>query len=214
MEQLISLSWQSQTVLVSGYLAYSIAHGGRKSAHRNIDEIFIVICFGSVALFALSVSLEALENNCGNFMCGYVEAISALIAVSASVIAGISWRGFLRSWSATLLRKISGNEEDNLPTAWDTVIQEPGYDVSQVNVTLRNGEVLESFAIGDFNKFPNGPCVFGSDGSVALYVTHIHPVEGDSRAVEAVSNSLGDRITIVPASEIEQIDIRRKTKSK
>ncbi len=108
-----------------------------------------------------------------------------------------------------IIKAVSKSEEDGLGSAWNSVIQTQGLKYSQICVTLKNGTVYESFGLGDFNDFHNGPCILGSDGSVALYVTHITDPGAEIRKVEDVENDYGQRMTIVPAAEVAEVDVRR-----
>ena len=50
MEELVALPWQVQIVIVGGYFGYIIAYTGRRSAHKTVDTISIILCFGGIAL--------------------------------------------------------------------------------------------------------------------------------------------------------------------
>ena len=55
MKELIELSWQTQVVIVGGYLAYVVAYSGRRSTHKTIDTIAIILCFGGLSIMAMVV---------------------------------------------------------------------------------------------------------------------------------------------------------------
>jgi hypothetical protein len=109
-----------------------------------------------------------------------------------------------------LLRKLGAEGDDGFPTAWQTITQQPGLHYSQVLVTLRDGRALESYMMEPFNEFPNGSCVLGLDGSVALYVNRITEADGEARTIDAISDVDGHRITFIPADQILEVDLRRK----
>lgn len=65
--------------------------------------------------------------------------------------------------------------------------------------------------LADFEKKPMGPCVFGQDGSVLLYVTHRKSSantdwEGDQNP-ETASPEWGCELTFVPANRVSEIRV-------
>lgn len=202
----INLSWQVQIVLVAGYLGYSVAYSGRRAQHKTLDSTAITLCFGAIALLALNVSLRSLP---AGFE--YRNILSAGLAILISLASGSLWRAKLRGLSQWLLEKINAEQDDGHQTAWQTITQEPGLAYSQVLVTLKNGNCLESYQMEPFNSLPNGSVVFGIDGSVALYVNAIIE-DGDRREIDTISDEDGHRITYVPADQIAEVDLRRAPK--
>ena len=206
MDQLVNLPWQTQVVIIGGYVGYIIAYTGRRASHSAIDIAAISLCFGGVGLLALHFALRDIPPTKPSR-----ELIAGVFAVVTPVIAGVIWRAKLRQVSEVLVRKISGSEEDGLSTAWDTLIQEHGLTYSQINIRLKDGRELESYQMAPFNDLPGGPCALGGDGSIALYVTHITE-GGERREARNMIDDDGARITYIPADQIAEVDFRRAKK--
>jgi hypothetical protein len=204
MEEYLSLPWQTQLVVVAGYFGYIIAYSGRRSNHEAIDVAAITLCFGSVALFVLSLS-DKIEAKIYILPAQTV----AVLAIISSIAAGAVWRAFLRHWTHEVIRKISRSDEDGLQTAWESIIQKQDLRYTQLVVTLTNGRELESYPLANFNTWPNGPCVLGGDGGVGMYVTTIEE-NGQIRATNALKNEDGMRMTYIPPDQIQEIDFKRK----
>lgn len=211
MPELIELSWQTQVVLVGGYLGYTIAYSGKRRHHTVLDSAAMVLCFGSSVLLSLAV-LQPILLETG--VMEYAAQISALLGVVASILMAALWRSFLAGWARRAISLISNSEEDGLPSAWNTLIQTEKLGYSQINVLLTDGRTLESYPLEPFNSLPNGPCVLGEDGAVALYVTHITTGE-ERRETKNLNTGDGARMTYIPANQIKEIDLRRhKLKSR
>ena len=207
MESYIDLPWQTQLVGVSGYFGYVIAYSGRREGHQTFDTAAISLCFGSVCLFVLST--EAFFKGCWPNL---PKQVVPILSVVASVFAGALWRAFLRHFTHDLLKKISRSDDDGLLSAWGTVIQNQTVSYTQLIVTLNDGRVLESYPLGDFSSWPNGPCTLGNDGSIAMYVTHIEE-NGAGRQTNGINDEDGMRITFIPVNQIKEVDFKRKKKA-
>lgn len=203
MKELLELSWQTQIVIVGGYIAYVIAYSGRRKTHRAFDTFAIILCFGGLALFTLSISDKIVPASLN-----FKTEISAVAAVLVSIIASIAWRRWFRSISRKCIRFLSKSEDDGLSTAWESVTQLEGLSYSQINVLLTDGRTLESYQLEQFNKLPNGPFVMGDDGSIALYVNYITE-DNNRREAKNIIDDDGSRMTFIPASQIVEVDFRR-----
>jgi len=209
MQEIFNLTWQIQLTIIAGYFAYSIAYAGRKRHHQPIDVILIVFAFGGfggVIIETAKLYLDPLEE--------IPDTVIGLLHLALVTSLAILWRSFGQAQVYRVINKLSKNKDDGLQTAWDTIIQEPDLGYSQLNVLTRSGTTLECYPLGDFNETPNGPCVFGIDGSIALYVTHISDENGSRRETSKLSTSEGIRMTFVPAHEIVEVDMRRHFKKK
>ncbi len=214
MSEMLGLPWQIQVVIVGGYLGYVVAYTGWRTAHKSADSLAIVLCFGGISLLTLD-SLEQLtpqKLEVGNYDFSYIRGfIVAGVAIGSAVFAAVIWRRFLRDWAKEKIHKLSSSEDDGLFFGWETLIQHPQLEYNQINVLLKDGRVLESYPLSRFNDWPNGCCVLGGDGSVALYVTHIEGADGNRRETKNLfCDEEGARITYVPADQIAEVDLRRK----
>jgi hypothetical protein len=205
METFLELTWQTQVILVSGYIGYVVAYSGRRSSHKAIDYAAIPLCFGLIGLLGFSQTL--LKIPVGN---EYRDVIASLVALFSSVVVALVWRAKLASLVRQFLRFLKADQDDGFPTAWQTITQEPGLNYSQVFVTLKSGRCLESYQLAPYNSLPNGPVVLGPDGSIALYVNAITE-KGERREISTISDYDGHRITYIPAEQIVEVDFRRSS---
>lgn len=209
MQELIELSWQTQVVIVGGYLSYVLAYAGMRSDHKAIDSVCIILCFGGVGLVAIQ-TLEQLVAE----TCVFRDTIVGVGAVVIPLLVAVAWRKFLRDKWLSFWRWAGVSDEDGLATAWNTIIQKRGLVYTQINVTKKDGTELECWPLEPFNNDPNGPCVLGADGSIGLYVTHITRNGQDRREVNKLRDDNGVRITYIPKDEIAEVDLRRSYKPK
>lgn len=209
MKEVIELSWQTQAVIVGGYLAYVVSYSGRRSTHRTLDAILIILCFGSLGLMSMAFLTKKIPDS---FQ--YKDLCLGISAVGCSLFGAILWRLKIRDLAIGFAKKLSKSDEDGLSTAWETVTQTQSLTYSQINVLTKDGKTLESYLMGDFNDLPNGPCVLGGDGSIAMYVTHITDSDGSRREAKNLQDDDGARMTLIPADQIAEVDFRRAPKSK
>lgn len=214
MNEIIELSWKSQVVFVGGYLAYVIAFSGRRGSHTTNDTIGILVCFGGLGLLSIGL-VEKIAFLCLNISDSEVNPyLLGTIGVVTSILSAILWRAFLQEFSVKILQKLTGSKEDGLPSAWATLLHSQKLEYSQLVVTLKSGVTYESYPLGNFNEYPDGPCTLGSEGSIGMYVTYITDAEGKGRKVDNVVDGDGARITYIPSSEIAEVDLRRRKKDR
>lgn len=80
-------------------------------------------------------------------------------------------------------------------------------------VQKTDGTLLMCARSHEFEHLRNGPCVLGSDGSIALFVTDRRlPGETDWTARDVRNPVLGLKMTYVPVSEIAEIRFTLPTK--
>ncbi len=219
MSELLELSWKSQIVLVGGYLSYVVAYSGRRGSHGPTDILGIILCFGGIGLifvelFESAVRIFTTNSDSLSEPSRVVDGAYWIGAVSLLVplLCAVAWRGFLNEWIWRKIKEITGDHEDGLPSAWLTIVQQKGLEYAQLVVTLKSGVVYESYPLGDFNGYPNGPCVFGPDGGIGMYVTYITNANDQGRPVDNILDADGCRMTFIPSSEIAEVDFRRKEK--
>lgn len=196
-EKLLSLPWQIQLALGSGYLAYQIAYAGIRQHHSATDTIFRAFAFGLVGTAViLWAPLKPI----------YLE----VVAFSSTLIAGVLWRWIGMEWTRKLLSMTNVSWSDDIQSAW-TTITATRTDVrpSQIVVDLDDGRTLLCEDTRRFANAPFGPCVYGLDGSVALYVTDEMRSDGTWIEKPDVENSEhGPLITYIPATSIRRVEIR------
>jgi hypothetical protein len=199
-EKLLSLPWQIQLALGSGYAAYIVAYVGIRDHHRGVDIAFRAIAFGLIAtaFLAFTPALNLTLRLAG--------------AVLITVAAGLVWRRFGMGAAKWLLRQGNISWSDDTPSAWATIIA-AHRPVTQISVLLDNGTWLNCSAAGRFNDAPFGPCIFGPNGDIGFYVTDEESVDGTVIVNDHVRDAIeGDRLTYVPAARIVRMSIRHVMK--
>lgn len=196
-EKLLSLPWQIQLSLASGYLAYLVAYAGIRQHHTATDTIFRSFSFGLVgtALILWAPLLPV-----------WLE----LTAVASTLVAGALWRWKGMSWAKTALGTTNITWADDIPTAWLTITAlRTDLRPSQIAVDLDNGRTLVCDDTRRFESAPFGPCIFGLDGSVALYVTAERRDDGTWIEKDDVEDPYdGPRITYIPSGAIKRVELR------
>ena len=216
-EKLFALPWHLQLALGSGYLAYLVAYAGIRQHHTATDTVFRSIAFGLVAsailLWLPAVGLRP-------HWIPPAPIWRPLAAVIATVAVGAFWRWRGMRWSRSMLEAANVSWSDDIPSAWISITaQRTDVRPSQVTVDLNDGRTLVCDDTRMFRDSPFGPCVFGLDGSVALYVTAERRADdGDTKGEwfehDDVRNPMdGDRLTYIPASAIRRVELRHWTKA-
>lgn len=201
-ETALALPWHIQVALGSGYMAYVIAYAGVRQHHTAADAAFRSAAFGLVATAAL-LWLPA------------PAILRAAAGVIGTVAAGAFWRWRGMRWAQAALRRTNVSWADDIPSAWLTITaQRTDLKPSQIAVDLTDGRTLLSEDTRAFRDSPFGPCVFGLDGSLALYVTAERDPAGNWVEHEDVRHLRdGDKLTFVPASSIRRVEIRHWRKA-
>lgn len=201
-KNLLNLPWQIQLSLGSGYLAYLIAYAGIRQHHTATDAIFRTVAFG---LAATAVLLWApLEH-------GLLE----IAALASALATGALWRWKGMAMTKTALGVANVTWSDDIPSAWLSITaMRTDVRPSQIAVDLDNGRTLVCDDTRRFAKAPYGPCVFGLDGSVALYVTaEMRPDNTWLEKLDVEHPFDGPRLTYIPASAIKRVEMRLWTRA-
>ena len=200
-KDILTLPFAIQIALGAGYLAYLTAYAGIRQHHTATDAFFRALAFG---LAASGVVYFAPRSRC-----------SIALAVGAPVLLAALWRWRGMALAKALLRKWQVSWADDIPTAWLSLVAEDAQArPSQISVDLDNGHTVVCDDTRLFADAPHGPCKFGLDGGVAMYVTAERRLNGEWFEHEDVRNSIdGDRITYLPADAIKRVEIRFWTKA-
>jgi hypothetical protein len=192
------LSLSVQVALASGYLAYITAYAGLRRGHAPQDAIFISLAFSVVAL--LSFDVLPIEQ----------AYLRSAIAAAAALLSGIFWRKIGRPVWLWSMRRLGVHREDGVHAPWDVIVQTTK-KVGQVSVHLKNGRTL---CLNDRRNFAQAPwegLYLGGDGSVIMAVEMEELPDGSEETRQGVTDAdWGTRLTYIPASEIERVNIRMK----
>lgn len=203
-EKLLSLPWEIQVALGSGYLAYALAYQGIKDHHKPIDTAFRTIAFGLCATAVLTL----------------IPASYGIIRIAAAVLAALTggalWRYCIADLVVWLVRKADLSWSDETPSAWSkiTLHNNRAY-VSQLSIQLDDDSWLFCNDTRQFAESPYGPCVLGTNGDVAIYATHkCRPGEEIVEVDDVRDLHHGDNLTYVPAAKIRRVSLRLLKRTK
>lgn len=200
-KELMALPIELSVMIASGYAGYYIAHLGRREHHDKTDLFLSTAIYGFISW---GVYKEVYKNHSS-----YILAVGAALIIS--MIIGAIWNGFGRSKFSSFIRWARITQSDNLKNAWQAIPDAKGYDGVQLSVVLTNGIWLHCDDLARFKECPNGPCIFGADGDLLMYVTHTKLCAEKNFVEEKfVSNQeFGDDITYIPKSQIARVQYRR-----
>ena len=212
-EDQLDLPFETLVVLAAGYMAYRLAFTGRDRSHKTADVVFSTVVFASIAkaLFSLTATIVLWFTSDGAALAGLGgwRYLIALCAIAGTLGAGALWRAVLSSWVFNFWRQMRVSASDRHQTAWETMIANERLKVTQLLVRKKDGSAVMCEKLGDFSEKPFGPCLYGHDGSVAVYVTSYRSAGGsDWLDIDPTDPKWGSMITYIPASEISEISVR------
>lgn len=200
-KDIFALPWAIQLALGSGYAAYVTAYSGIRDHHKTIEITFATLVFSLVTTMVFVVISLRLP-----------PLWAALAAFVVTVISGALWRKAGRRLLRYVLRATNVSWSDDTPSAWAAIIDNERYKITQISVELTDGTCLRCDDTARFEDAPFHGRILGSNGDIALYLTHVDHADGRSREMTTVRNEdYGDRITYVPAAQIRQIGLRYKS---
>ncbi|PHR86115.1 MAG: hypothetical protein COA78_38295 [Blastopirellula sp.] len=210
LRELLSLPITTLSLLAAGYLSYRLAYIGKDTQHKTIDVIFLVFVYAFVARLSAGMVGAALMKT--TLSPPVVQVGASLSGMMIALCVAAYWRKWGESQTFERLRYFNISFSDRHLSAWETVISKPGIEYNSLIIRKTDGSVLKSENLGQFNGLPFGDTVLGNDGSVAMYVTHFKGAgisEWSERDPSAYLD-WGEKITIVPASAISEIDLRAR----
>lgn len=201
---ILSLPWQVQLTLASGYAAYALAYAGIRAHHQTVEIAFATLVFGTIAT----------ATSYGLVWCGVNVFVASAIAFLAAIAAGMFWRKTGRGLLRTAMAKSNISHADDDPSAWNALFAQSKYDVSQIAVKLIDGTWLRCDNTSRFASAPFGPALMGGSGDILIYLTNEDAPDGTSKEIKTTQdNSWGDRVTYIPKEQIARITIRHKARS-
>lgn len=206
-KSLLSLPVETLVVLAAGYLGYKIAFTSLTKSHKPIDIVFISLAFGLVAQIVFSLSEDCLAL----WKLKNTEYTSAIVAVFSSVVAAAIWRKWGAGSLATVLRAGNVSFSDGTQTAWDAIRVSTVLRPTQLTVRKTNGKQLMCDNLHIYADKPFGPCSYGEDGSISMYVTAVRASsEDDWQDIDPVIEEYGVALTYIPANQISEIEVCHK----
>lgn len=186
-----------QVGLGGGFIAYMLASAGLRRGHTPLDVFMRSLAFGLPGM--LTFTYETFSTT---------SAINAVLSVILSVAIGGIWRAFLAEWVIGFVKAARIHGDDFQVSAWDRMIQDRRFEVTQVKVCLKSGTEL---LLVDGEKYIGTLCnglLVGSDGAIAMVVDREtrKGVSRDRRDIQV--EEWGTRLTYVPAAEIERVEFR------
>lgn len=204
---LTELPWATVLTLASGYCGYFIAHVGARTHHQAADVTFGTLAFGFWGLLVFQY-LQAADF----FRFGPIPA--SVAGFVSSVALGAAWSSFGRRWSDAFLRGIGATLRDDYPNAWAAIGKDPNIAMTQLSVKLTNGDIYLTNDLKRFKDAPNGPCTFGGQGDMIMFVTDIcYKDAEDFKKVELGDfENLGYEATYIPREQIARVEFRQVRK--
>ena len=204
---MLALPVQTLSVLAAGYMSYRLAYTGKDADHKATDTIFMVFVFAFVA--KLSGDLVRIIGDTFALPATARDTTAILIGVVTALIASAIWRKWGESGVRKILRKSNISHADRTQTAWQAMIAKEHLDHNSLVVRKKDGSMVMSERLHDFNDLPFGSRILGSDGSVALYVTHKwrNAEHGWEERDPHENGDFGAEVTYIPASEISEVSI-------
>lgn len=198
LQTVLNLPLETIAVLAAGYLGYRAAFAGNDHQMQTADIVFSSLVFALVAKVAIWLASLWLP-----------MMLAAVIAVPAAVLAALIWRRWGYGAWRKVGRRVGLVTADRHQTVMQTVVATEGMRPSQMSVRLNNGEALMCDVLANFNDKPHGPCLWGPDGSVAMYVTSRRKAGSDEwEDINPTDEAWGSVLTILPADQVEEINIR------
>jgi hypothetical protein len=206
-EHMLALPVQTLSVLAAGYMSYRLAYTGKDAEHKATDIIFMVFVFAFVA--KLSGDLVRILGDKLDLVAILRDTVAILIGVVTALVTSAVWRKHGERWVCKILSKSKISHSDRTQTAWQAMVAKEHLDLNSLVVHKKDGSMVMSERLHDFNDLPFGSCILGPDGSIALYVTHKwHNTEtGWEERDPYESGNFGAEVTYIPASEISEVSI-------
>ena len=111
------------------------------------------------------------------------------------------------------LRKRGLMAENNMPSTWDSIIQEPDTVWSQLSVTTDDDRIYHCTNTGLFADAAIELPDIDREGNVALYCDKLTLPDGTEKEQSTTrTEGWGDRLTYIPASRIRRVQLRVQRK--
>ncbi len=201
-QPLLDLPLETLVVFAAGYTGYRIAYTGRSRAHKSIDTLFLSSVFGFIAKLGGTIAEGFTEN----------DVVNACLSVTLSVLVAVIWRKWGADMSTQVLRYFKISYTHVHTNTIETICSSNEIPMIQLVVRKKGGERLMSHPLSRFSCKPFGPCLFGHDGSVGLYVTDYKKCIIDEwEEINPERNVDTIDLTYIPADLVEEIEVTFKS---
>ncbi|WP_298618722.1 hypothetical protein [uncultured Zoogloea sp.] len=194
-DDLLNLPLEIQVALGGGYLAYVLAYSGLRRGHGATDTAMISLAFGLIGVLVFR-SMPGGD---------WARVAGGLLAM---LVAAAVWRARVRALIARATAGFGVHADDGLISGWDSLIQEPGLQVTQARVVLTDGTDLFCADTGKYSDGPHRGLVLGGDGSVTMVVETEERAGGEETPRGDIRTDWGTRVTYVPADRIQRVELR------
>jgi hypothetical protein len=198
--ELLSLPWQVQVALASGFAGYLTAYSGQREGHETVDVTFYTLLYG---LFASSAY--------GLFAKELLQVPSGLAAFGVTVVLGALWRKWgCHLWS-NVLSALDVSHSDDAPSSLSALSSRTDVRLTGAAVFLDDDTWLMCDDTRAFADATHAPITLGQDGGIIMYVSATEKPDGTVKISKTVRDkNYGDRLTYVPAARIKRINLRYK----
>lgn len=201
---LLQLPFEVIWMLGIGYLGYKLTFVGRDAHHQVLDRIFLIFVIGSFSRWGATYAHHWVE---------MPASIEAFVALGIGVTISLIWRRWLGGLFFEAMHKTKFIRDDGQPDVWRSMLARELRGPRRLVVKLKNGNSLMCSELADFNDAPLGPCLFGPDGSIAMYVTDVLKADEENWVqIEPIPPDMpewGYEMSFIPAAEIARIDVTR-----
>lgn len=213
LQEALNLPLEALAIIAAGYLSYRLAYTGKDKHHRSLDVFFVTAVFASLAQISASLIVATAFTDTGTADTVAERAINQITSIAGGLIVALLAAAVWRKWgielTRNLLRKTRVSNADTYVSAWETLIGREVAKPSSLHIVKTNGDQVMCERLADFASDEFGPCIYGHDGSVALFVTHRkNATANDWESFDPRYEDWGPEITFIPASEIAEIRIR------
>lgn len=195
MNELINLPLQLQATLVSGYLGYILINRDHRKTEKLTDVWLMVLLLGLPTALAVQIW-------------GSKWAYLSVLIAPLMAFAWVKWGKY--RWFR-FLQYSSVSHETGDGDAWKTLTTRKNVAVTQITVTLNNGNKYLCDNADHFKHNSFAPYVKDEDG-IAFYVTHYCVKTGgdwgDWKKANVSDPDWGDEITYFPRHDIALLEMR------
>ncbi len=210
MPDILQLPIHIQIALAGGYMGYVTAYAGLRSGHTTQDMVLLTLVFSALPALAWPF----LSDQSGDRE--LLQAAAGFAALATPVLAGVLWRRSGRSAWYGLLNRLGVHVDDGLSSGWESLIQHPGMNITQLMVRTTDGTELfcqdvprHASAQAAFSALDKFSPLFGTDGSVVMLVDTEETAEGDeTERTLPIDDAWGVRLTYIPPDSIERVEMR------